>query len=65
MFANCHVTVTTALMATTVNAKTKNMWMIGRQLKFNKKKTMVINVQQEEKSKNSGKASKILLPKIH
>ena len=53
MFANCHVTVTTALMATTVNVKTKNMWMIGRQSKFNKKKAMVINRQpgdiQEER----------------
>ena len=32
-------------MATTVNAKTKNMWMIGRQSKFNEKKAMVINGQ--------------------
>ena len=38
MFANCHVIVTTALMVTTVNVKTKNTGMIGRQSKFNKEK---------------------------
>jgi len=64
MFANCLVTVTTALMVTTVNVKTKNMSMIERRLKFNQKKAMVISRQHEQTFKNSGKALKIWLGKM-